>query len=343
MKFKNLIKMGCGALAANLWAKKIPLNVMLSVTNRCTSRCNYCSIPDRNQRELTTAEILSLIDQISGMGCERLGLWGGEPLIRDDIAQIINYAKHKGLFVTLDSNGYLLPKKVEILKDLDHLILALDGDENTHDSNRGPGSFQKVMAAIETVSGRVPFWTITVLTKHNLDSIDFILTKAREHGFLATFQLLHHNERLSRNHQNLSSTSQSYKRVIEKLILEKKNGAPIASSLNYLYYILNWPDYSRTTLPYKIDNLRCWAGRIYCNVDTDGSVYPCSLLVEKTDALNFLDVGFKNAFESMQIDLCKGCLASCFTEYNYLYSLNIGAILDWLKSFRKTGNTYAKR
>lgn len=343
MRLKNIVKMGWGAFRANVWKIRLPLNVMLSVTNRCPSHCSYCNIPNRKQKELTTAEIFKLIDQISEMGCQRLGLWGGEPLIRDDIGQIIDYAKNKGLFVTLDSNGYLLPQKMRMLKNLDHLILALDGPEEAHNLNREAGSFQKAMAAIEAVSGKIPFWTITVLTKNNLDSIDFILDKAQEYGFLTTFQLLHHNDILARNQKTLLPSPESYKEVIKKLILEKKKSAPIASSFKYLYHILNWPDYRVTASFHKLDNLKCWAGRLYCNVDTDGLVYPCSLLVGKVNALNFLEVGFKKAFESLYLDSCKGCLASCFTEYNYLYSLDIGTIIEWLKSMAKTKKYLCKK
>jgi MoaA/NifB/PqqE/SkfB family radical SAM enzyme len=238
--------------------------------------------------------------------------------------------------VTLDSNGYLLPQKIKLISSLDHLILALDGPEEAHDLNREPGAFQKVMAAIEAVSGKIPLWTITVLTKNNINSIDFILDAARKYRFLATFQLLHHNDRMARNHDILLPSPASYKKAIEKLIIEKKKGAPIASSLNYLYHILHWPDYRTATYPYEINNLKCWAGRLYCNVDTDGSVYPCSLLVDRMGSLNFLEVGFEKAFENLKQNSCKGCMASCFTEYNHLYSLDISTITEWLKAMKKT-------
>ena len=343
MKFKNIAKMGWETLRANLFNIKVPLNVMLSVTNRCPSRCSYCNIPSRKQKELTTAEVFRLIDQISEMGCQRLGLWGGEPLIRDDIADIINYAKKKRLFVTLDSNGYFLSQKMGALKGLEHLILGLDGPKEVHDLNREPGSFQKVMTAIKAAAGEIPTWTITVLTKNNIDSIDFILDKAREYGFLTTFQLLHHNNKLARNQEALLPSPESCKRGIKKLIEEKKKGAPIASSFNYLYHILQWDDYKITTYTHQVNNLKCWAGLLYCNVDTDGSVYPCSLLVEKVKSLNFLDVGFKKAFDSLTLDSCKACLASCFTEYNYLYSLDVGTIIEWLKAMKKTKGIYARK
>lgn len=336
MDFKNFIGTGVGALKGNLLGKRIPLNVMLSVTNRCPSRCSYCDIPRRGETELSIDEIYGLIDELCELGCQRLGLWGGEPLMRDDIGDIVDYAKGKGLFVTLDSNGYLLPKKIEDIKNLDHLVLALDGDEQTHDLNRERGSFKKVSAAIKAVKGKIPFWTITVLTKNNLGSIGFILDKAKREGFLTTFQVLHHNESLSRNHDDLLPADEEYKKAVKTLISEKKKGAPIASSGRYLNYLLRWPDYKKTTYANEIGHLRCWAGRLYCNVDTDGSVYPCSLLIGKEDAPNFLETGFKAAFRSLGPHQCRACLASCFTEYNYLYSLDLTTIAEWHRAIRKT-------
>lgn len=336
MNFKNMAKMGWYAVCANIWHKRTPLNVMLAVTDRCHSNCVYCNIPNRAKDELTTLQIFNLIDQISKMGCQRIGLWGGEPLVRDDIGQIINYARSKGLFVTLDSNGYLVPKKIDRLAGLNHLVLAFDGDEKAHDLNRGRGSFEKLMAAIEAVSGKVPFWTITVLTKNNLDSIDFILAQARKYKFLTTFQLLHHNDKLAANQKNLIPSAQDYRKVIKKLIFEKKNGAPIVSSVRYLNHILNWEDYHTAVSSQKKSGFKCWAGELYCNVDTDGGVYPCSLLVDKIPALNFIDVTFKEAFTSLNRGNCQDCIASCFSEYNYLYSLDPATIMDWVNSMRKT-------
>jgi MoaA/NifB/PqqE/SkfB family radical SAM enzyme len=324
---KNIFNMGWQALKANILKQRAPLNVMLSVTNGCTSNCAYCNIPARRQRELTTGEIFGLIDQLIEMGTQRLGLWGGEPLVRDDIGQIINYAKSKGLFVTLDSNGYLVGERLQDLKNLDHFILALDDDRN-----RGAGSFQKALEAADLLKGKVPTWTITVLTKHNLESLELILETAKNYGLLATFQVLHHNEILGRNSESLLPSAESYRAAIKKIIHMKRSGAPVASSLRYLKHLLNWPDYKKPVLSYPIGHLKCWAGQLYCNVDTDGAVYPCSLLVEKMKALNYLDVGFKKAFDYIQEVPCRACNASCFTEYNYLYSLDLSVIFEWLKA-----------
>jgi len=292
-------------------------------------------MPNRKQPELTTGEIFNLIDQISASGVQRLGIWGGEPLLRDDIGDVINYAKAKDLYVTLDTNGYLVSNKLMLLKNLDNLIMSLDGDEKSHDLNRGKGSFRRTYEALKIASKVIPTWTITVLTKNNLEAIDFIIAEAKKLGFLCTFQLLHHNDALSINYKNLLPSNEEYRKAIKKLINYKKKGAPIASSSNYLNYLLRWPDYSMPTSEDIHDRLCCWAGKFYCNVDTDGTVYPCSLMIGKIKAKNFLESGFKDAFGYIGDTPCKSCIASCFIEYNYLYSFNLRSIAEWITAVSK--------
>ncbi len=334
--------MGMAVMKAHLTGARFPLNVMLSVTDRCPSRCNYCQIPARRKKELTLEEITGLIDQVCLMGCRRLGIWGGEPFVREDLGEIIAYASRKDLFVTLDSNGYLVPERLSWVKQLDHLILALDGDKDAHDANREAGSFERVLAAVRAASGKVPLWTITVLTKNNLESIDFILGTARKYNFLATFQLLHHNDSLGRNHDALKASAAEYRKAIRKLIEAKKKGAPIASSLRYLEYLERWKDYDSPRSTVRLSPLKCWAGALYCNVDTDGSVYPCSLLVDRFPAMNFLDHGFERSFAALAQNPCKNCLASCFTEYNYLYSLDPGTVVSWIRAMKRTKSSLCR-
>lgn len=328
--------MGWGALAYRLFKKRKPLNVMLSVTNHCPAHCLYCRFPQRRQKELSTNQIFSLIDQMVRAGTQRLGLWGGEPLLRDDIGQIIDYASGKGLYVTLDSNGFLIPEKMKNLKNLGHIVIGLDGNREAHEANRGKGSFSRAMKGIEVASQHLNTWTITVLTKHNLGAIDFILKTAEKYNLMCTFQILHHNEKLGRNLKELSPFPKDLQKAIRKILRLKKEGARIASSTNYLKYLLRWPDYQRPLSRDRNYGLPCLAGKLYCNVDTDGRVYRCSLLIEESPALNSLEVGFRNAFLALENIPCEACAASCFTEYNYLFALNPKVVYQWLKAFKRT-------
>ena len=65
MRITNAYKIGKAVLAKHLFNKNTPINVMWRITNRCDSQCTYCGIWNRKQKELTTSQILSLIDQIA--------------------------------------------------------------------------------------------------------------------------------------------------------------------------------------------------------------------------------------------------------------------------------------
>jgi MoaA/NifB/PqqE/SkfB family radical SAM enzyme len=332
MKLKNLIGIGNKVLMNNVFNKNYPLNVMISLTNKCQSRCKYCNIPLRKQKELTTKELFKLFDELKKNGTERIGLWGGEPLIREDIGDIINYAKNKGFYVTMDSNGYLASEKIKDIKKLDLLLLSLDGNELCHDKNREKGSYKKVIQALEVCKNTVPVWTITVLTKNNLDQIDYILNLARKYKFYCTFQILHHSKSISSNDNNLLPTREEYLKVIDKLIFEKKRNAPIVSSFRYLNTLKKWDDYSKSyRVNRKKKDISCYAGKLFCNVDTNGDVYPCVVLIEQMKALNYLDVGFKRAFDNISNVKCSACTASCLIEFNLLFSFHLDVIYNWMR------------
>ena len=336
MKLIGQTKMGMAALLGQLGIRK-PVNVMISVTDRCPSRCSYCQIPERDRPDLDTAQWKDLLRQMRKAGTQRIGVWGGEPLMRRDIVDLCGYARSLGIYVSMDSNGYLLPARSEILQHIDHLVLAFDGPREAHDANREAGSFDKVMKAFEVASGRTRLWTITVLTRNNINELDYIMETAARYGFLTTFQTLHHNEKLGGDTSGLMPSLDEYREALNRLLSMKLDGAPIANSTRYLRSLVRWPDFSKTRTEERLHGVGCSAGRMYCNIDVDGRVYPCSLLMGiYPDALNALDVGFKRAFKATYKLPCQACTASCYTEYNFLYGLRIPVALQWSRAVART-------
>lgn len=337
MRLKNLAMMGLRSLAHRVAGRRCPTNVMLAVTNRCNARCRYCNIPARPQHEISTGGSLRLIDEMRAAGTVRLGLWGGEPLLRDDIGALISHAHRAGLYVTLDTNGLLLRKRIGELADLDHLVISLDGDLAAHEANRGAGTFAKVMDAIELAASarRRRIWLLTVLTRENLNDIDFLLNTAKRLKIHCAFQVLHHSDVLGRDHHAMIPGNEEYKEAIRHIIRRKREGARICSSFRYLNYLLHWEDYAVRSKATPHLALTCKAGRMYCNIDADGKVYGCSLLVGRAPALNALEVGFKKAFAAIPPVPCHGCTAACYTEYNYLYDLDVATIREWIRTTRR--------
>lgn len=333
---RNIVLMASSAVLNKAAGHRVPLNLMLALTDRCTGRCAYCQLPQRNSPEMSREEIERLLDEAADAGCQRVGLWGGEPLLRDDIGAIIRKARDRGMFVTVDTNGHLIPEQANALSLANHVNVSLDGDEAAHDANRGKGTFARTMRGMEfALNMDMPVWTITVLSKHNIDQIDWMLKTASEMGFLTSYQVLHHNDEIGCN-QGLYASDQELREVAKLLLARKLEGAPIASSKRYLELLASWPDFTVNRFPSYGEYPRCLAGQLYCNVDVDGSMYPCSLYVDEiADPPNVRDLGFKGAFEALDLPNCNACLAACFTEYNLLYGLDIATGLNWVGALLK--------
>ncbi|MBM3250094.1 MAG: radical SAM protein [Candidatus Omnitrophica bacterium] len=165
-----------------LLGKPIPLCVILAVTQRCQCDCRFCSVSGRPglgpEGELSTEEIKGLVDQIAALGAVKINFFGGEPLLRGDILDLVNYASRKGLFVFIDTNGLLLDgEMVSGLKKAGAscLLLSLSSiDEQRHDAVCGrEGVFRKARQGIEhCIRQRLPYAISTVATHESLSGAE---------------------------------------------------------------------------------------------------------------------------------------------------------------------------
>ncbi len=91
-----------------------PLRVMFELTYRCNFFCRHCYVPQsyRKYNELKTKEVFSLLDRLKEIGCFYLGFTGGEPFMREDIIEILWYAKRCGFELIIYTNGSLIDKRI---------------------------------------------------------------------------------------------------------------------------------------------------------------------------------------------------------------------------------------
>jgi radical SAM protein with 4Fe4S-binding SPASM domain len=133
----------------------LPLHMVWLSTNRCNARCAHCSsnssepYPD----ELSTQEAYDLIDQLSEAGVLDLAISGGEPLMRDDLFDILQYARSKDISVGVGSNGaHLSDDQARRLKQsgISRFQVSLDGNSDQHDAlRRWPGLYLRVLNSIK--------------------------------------------------------------------------------------------------------------------------------------------------------------------------------------------------
>lgn len=91
-----------------------PLIVMLEVTKQCNMDCKHCYIyaGEPRENEMSTEEIYSVLDDLKKMKVFHVFITGGEPFLRSDIIDILNYAADRNLFVSVVTNGTLLTEKL---------------------------------------------------------------------------------------------------------------------------------------------------------------------------------------------------------------------------------------
>lgn len=312
--------------------KRYPLSVTFLITYRCNFQCDYCDVFNCNEKEMTTKEIFAMIDELVTLGMRRFGINGGEPLLREDIDEIISYAKNKNLFVTLFTNGSLVSKNINKLKRLNILLISLDGPRDIHDAQRFNGSFDKVIEAIEVArSVGLKIWTNTVITRHNLESIDFILDNARRYKIKTTYQpvLYYPHSSEKEKIKNLFPDITKYNLLIDRLIQEKKRGAPIVHSVDYLNYIRN-PDW-------RYNKRQCWAARCYCAITPSGNVSPCYPIFRDRPWPNGVELGFKEALNRIDQFSCSGCYC-ILAENDFFFSLRPEVIYNTFKELREDEN-----
>ncbi|MEO8033196.1 MAG: radical SAM protein [Acidobacteriota bacterium] len=131
--------------------------VMWEVTRACDLHCRTCTIgasEARGPNELSTYEAYKTIDQIATLAPRELIMTGGDPLEREDVAQIINYARRRGLEpgLVVSPTSQLTADAVADLQrsGLTRIIFSIDGPtEEIHEGVRGaPGTFAATLRAI---------------------------------------------------------------------------------------------------------------------------------------------------------------------------------------------------
>lgn len=318
----TIVRSGSDVIKVKYLRKKIPLLVGWALTNRCFSKCIYCNSDNVISKELDTKKILHIIDGLKRMGTKAIAYTGGEPLIREDIAQIIKYTKNKGIHAMLITNGLLLGEKSRIIKWIDLITVSLDGPREINDFQRGKGTHDKVLEIIKYLRNQNKKVEITVtLTKYNLKELDYLFGLSKKLEIFLTFQIVSQEPLGVPNIDFLLPSKQDLNEAYRRILIEKSRNKLINHSIAGIKYYLDWP---------KLRKLNCWAGRLFCRIRSDGLVDACSM-VEDKDALDCSVVGFETAFINTKKVFCEGCWCSNVVELNYIVNANLNSMLNAIK------------
>lgn len=143
--------------AANVAVRSLvygkPHHAQWLVTRKCNYKCLGCNVwKEQDKNELSTEDIKRGLDILKDAGVIELVLSGGDPLLRDDIAEIIAYASER-FVTTVYDNGSMAAKKMDALRNVDFVAISIDSlDEKKHDYIKDvPGAWKRAMETVETL------------------------------------------------------------------------------------------------------------------------------------------------------------------------------------------------
>ncbi len=256
--------------------------VAWELTRNCNLNCIHCRASATlgpHTGELATGECKKIMDDIAAFASPTIILTGGEPLLREDIFDIIDYGNRKGLRLVIAINGTLLDEeKAKRLKagGIRRVSLSLDGKTpETHDKFRGvEGSFASVMRATRILTDvGLPFQINTTVTRFNVDDLGDIYELVKSIGAVGWHVFLLVPVGRGEGLKGKELDTQKYEEVLEWLYgIETKNELEIKVTCAPHYYRI---------VKEKGDTPKsagCLAGKSFMFISHRGIVQPCGYL-----------------------------------------------------------------
>jgi MoaA/NifB/PqqE/SkfB family radical SAM enzyme len=295
-------------------------------TLKCNCDCETCLWKDNSiKNELSLEEIKRIYLEAKEEGFFISILWGGEPTLRRDISDIIQFAKHEAnfAFIGMVTNGYLIPKRIdEFGNDLDLILMSLDSPiQKEHDRIRGlPGLYEKIMKSVDLIKREYAHISLQFsfsISKYNIHCIDEMITLGDRLEVPIAFNVIntlrHYSTGDIDEKGDLAATDQEISDAFSKILESKRNGSHILNSELYLKHFIGGKK------PY-----RCHSRKVFMYVNSNGDIEDC-LRLDKPIA-NLREVSIKEAmnlprFQQYLIDTenCDSCNSPTMIDTSYVW------------------------
>ena len=316
-----------------LFKKRVPLAVRINLTNKCINKCSYCNVWNTPSKEMSTAQVFSLIDQLKIRGTQTISFSGGEPLLKKDIGKLVSYCKKQGMSTNINTSGSMFDQKVKDLKDLDLLQISLDGKKEVNDLVRGKGSFDLAKKTADIAKeNNINFCFDTTLTRKNTDieNVTYMINLARGYKTSVIFQP--YKEMIKGVKDIEIGPTKSQIREVVDFLIQKKREKSHKGTIRNSSRLLKQMEYIGSC---KCDGeTGCVAGKLFMVVDPNGDLMACdrSDIAFSKKLPNILKVGVKKAFRDVPKVKCSGCGFSGAWELTYLSKLYLDVFLE-IKKF----------
>lgn len=259
-----------------IYAKRTaPISMYLCVTHKCKNNCVYCSSTNRNNdQELSTEEWIDVIKQLQDMNVSIIGLTGGEPMIREDIFEIVAAIDNRSTTILFTSGADLTLDKAKKLKSkgLFGIGISLDSyDKDEHNTNRNDEkAFDVALQALKNAREAGLYTmaqTVILKDKLNKENLFKLFKLAKENGaheVKILEPILSGNLLSDKKLKGILYDNESRKKLIEiQHMANKVKGFPKITSFAYTE---------------SEEKFGCGAGNQHTYVSATGDLYPCDFV-----------------------------------------------------------------
>ena len=277
-----------------------PICLTWELTYACNLSCVHClsSSGRRDPDELSTDEAKAVIDELQRMQVFYVNIGGGEPTVRSDFWELLDYAIAHDVGVKFSTNGVKLDKaRAEQLARTDYVDVQISLDGATAEVNdhvRGPGSYDTAIRAMENLSeaGFGPFKISVVMTRQNVDQLDEFKAIADRYGAQLRITRLRPSGRGADTWDELHPTQAQQKQLYDWLVAR---GEDVLTGDSFFHLSAFGSELPGLNL--------CGAGRVVCLIDPVGDVYACPFAIhDQFHAGNVrTEGGFKKVWQDSEL------------------------------------------
>lgn len=276
---------------------RTPLTANFIITRNCNGNCIFCGVEHKSdffEKNVDLSKIKRIIDILYDNDLLRINFFGGEPMVYPEIVEAVKYAKEKGFYTTLITNGILWNNAFdEFKKYLDGIAVSLHGIKKSHCnlSRSNEKTYELIRNHIKSISNlKIPLtlnMTVTALNYMDIPNfVDDIMNNYKVSAF--AFNRYIPNPDLPEKIRK--SMLMNIEQINESLTLIDKVAQKYVN-VNFKYAI-HFPlciVKDKTLLKYVGD---CGFGQNYVSIDCEGNIQPCSYMNENIGNLFEDDLEF---------------------------------------------------
>lgn len=266
--------------------------IYVEITNRCNLNCSFCSLDNREKRELSLQEFDTILDKIRHYTDTIYLHVKGEPLLHTKLNKILDITKKYNLKVKITTNGTLLKQRIDTLQkynNIKQINISLHSENNLKDY------FENVFESSDILSKNIPIvYRIWLLNNLELDKLSTIIVDK----IINYYDLDNSFNEKVINEKNI--------KIKDNIYLDKDNE-------------FSWPDNTNDNL---LDKGSCLGTRSHIGILSNGNVVPCCLdskgilklgnifesnleEILNSNLFKEINTGFKN--NKLVCNLCKNC------------------------------------